>query len=109
MGDAVISDFVELSMQRDRIRRRQRAIDGALRRHQPDSADAGRSVAEPLPDLARERGNRGLAAGAGDGGDRLGLSRIESRSGERQRAPRIWRDDKRHADLAYWRMVAGDR
>ena len=71
MRDAVAGDFVELPMQRNRIRRRQRAVDGALRRHQPDGADAGGSVTEPLPDLPREGGDRGLAAGAGDGRDGL--------------------------------------
>ena len=38
-----------------------------------------------------------------------GLPRIESRRRQRQRAARIWRDDKRHADVAWRRMVAGDR
>ena len=66
MGDALAGDVVELPVQRDRIRRGQRSVDGALRRHQPDGADAGRFVTEPLPDLAREGGDRGLAAGAGD-------------------------------------------
>ena len=35
-------------------------------------------VAERCPDLPREGRDRGLAAGAGDGGDRRGLARIES-------------------------------
>ena len=65
MRDAFARDFVELAMQRDRIRRRQRAVDGALRRNQPDGADARRSMAEPLPDLARERGATVLRSGTG--------------------------------------------
>ena len=99
MGDALARDLVELPMQRDRIRRRQRAVDGALRRHQPDGADAGRGMPEPLPDLPREGGDRGLAAGAGDGGDGRGLARKKSRRGQRQRAARIGRDDERHAAM----------
>ena len=75
MRDAVACDLVELAMQRDRIGRGQRAIDGALRRHQSDGADAGGSVSQPLPDLAREGGNRGLAAGAGHRRDRRRLAR----------------------------------
>ena len=76
MGDAVAGDFIELAMQRDRIGRRQRSVDGALGRHQSDGADAGRGMTEPLPDLPGKGGNRGLAAGAGHGGDGRGLPRI---------------------------------
>ena len=90
-------DLVELPVQRDRIRRRQRAVDRALRRNQADGADAGGGMAEPFPDLARERGDRGLAAGAGHRRDRRGLPRIKSRRRQRQRAARIWRDDEGHA------------
>ena len=100
MRDAVAGDFVELPVKRDRIRRRQRAVDGALRRYQPDGADAGGSMSQPLPDLARERCDRGLAAGAGDGGDRRGLLRIKSRRRQRQRATRIGCDDKRYRAVA---------
>ncbi len=108
MRHAFAGDLVELPVQRDRIRRRQRAVDGALRRNQTDGADAGRGMPEPLPDLPRERGDRGLAAGAGDRRDGRGLPRIESRRGQRQRAARIWRDDKRNA-ASRRRMLAGDR
>src|SRR6266702_646928 len=109
MGDAVARDLIELAMQRDRIRRGQRAIDRALRRHQTDGADAGGGLSQPLPDLARKRCDRGFAAGAGDGCDGRWLLRIESRRGQRQRAARIWRHDDRHAAVARWRVLAGDR
>ena len=108
MRDAVARDLVELSMQRDRIGRGQRAVDGALRRYQPDGADAGGGMPEPLPDLAREGGDRGLAAGAGDGGDGRGLLRIKLRRGQRQRAARIGRGHERHGQ-ALRRMIAGNR
>src|SRR6185312_3177514 len=108
MRDALARDLVELAMQRDRIGRRQRAVDGVLRGDQPDGADAGRGMAQPLPDLAGESGNRGLAAGAGDGGDRCRLPRKKFRRRQRQRTARIWGQDKRHRD-ARWRMIAGDR
>ena len=109
MRDAVARDLVELPVQRDRIRRRQRAVDRALRRNQPDGADAGGGMAEPLPDLAREGGDRGLAAGAGHRRDRRGLPRIKSRRRQRQRAARIWRRRQRARGGRRRRMVAGDR
>ena len=45
--------------------------------------------AERGPDLAREGGDRGLSAGAGDGRDHLRLARKELRRRQRQRAARI--------------------
>ncbi len=109
MGNAVAGDLVELAMQRDRIGCRQRAVDGAFVRDEADGADARAGVTEPLPDLARERRDRGLAAGAGHRRDRRGLPRIESSRGECQRAARIGRDDERNACKALRQMVAGDR
>src|SRR6185503_7943216 len=52
-------------------------------------ADARRLKSQRGPDLARERGNGCLAAGAGDGGDRLRLTRIEFRGGQCERATRV--------------------
>ena len=109
MGDALAGDFIELPMQRNRIRRRQRSVDGSLRRYQADGADAGRGMAEPLPDLAREGGDGSLAAGAGDGGDGRGLPRIKLRRRQRQRATRIGGADKRHAAVGRRRMIARHR
>jgi hypothetical protein len=65
-------------------------------------------MSEPLPDLARECGDRGLAAGAGHRGNRRGLRGKESCRGQRQRAARVCDSDERH--LASRRgMVADDR
>ncbi len=108
MGNAVARDLVELAMQRDRIGRGQRAVNGALRRHQSDGADAGRWMTQRLPDLPRERRDRGLAAGAGDGGDGPGLPRIKGRRRQRQRAARIGRVHERHADISGWWLIACD-
>ena len=108
MGDAVSCDLVELAMQRDRIGRRQRAIDGALWRHQSDGADAGGGVSQPLPDLAREGGNRGFSTGAGHRRNDRRLAREKFRGGERQRTARIGRDNERHATTVLRRMVARD-
>ena len=82
MRDVVAGEFVERAMQRDRIGRGQRAVDLAPGRHQPDGADAGRRLAGRFPDLARERRDRGLAAGAGDGRDGVGLVLEEARGGD---------------------------
>src|SRR3979409_1059748 len=100
MRDALAGDFVELPMQRNRIRRRQRPVDGALRRDQPNGADAGRFMTELLPDLPGEGGDRGLAAGSGYRRDGLRLSWKEFGGGERQRAARIGRGDERPARSA---------
>jgi hypothetical protein len=99
MRDAIARDLVELTMQGDRIGRGQRAVDSALRRHQSNGSDACRDMSEPLPDLARERCDGGLAAGAGDGGNRCGLPRVEFRRGQRQCAARIGRGDERHRNM----------
>ena len=47
-------------------------------------------------DLARELGDRGLAAGAGDGDDRCRLGRIEARRHQRQRAARLGGAEHHH-------------
>ena len=109
MRHAIARDLVELPVKRDRIRRRQRAVDRALRRNQPDGADAGGGMTEPLPYLARKRCDRSLAAGAGHCRNRCGLPRIETRRRARQRKARVWRHDKGHAGVALRRTVAGHR
>ena len=47
------------------------------------------AMAVLLPDLAREGGDGGLAAGAGDGDHRLGLAREDVRGEFRQREARV--------------------
>ena len=89
MGDALAGELVERAVQRHRLGRGERAVDLARRRHQPDGADACRLLAERRPDLARERGDRGLPAGAGDRGDRARLSGKELCRRQRERAARI--------------------
>ena len=99
MRHALAGQPIEFAMQRDRIRGGQRTIDGARGRHHADGADARGGMTEPLPDLAREGGDRSLAAGAGDGGDGRRLAWIESCRRERQRAARIRCRDKRDANM----------
>ena len=54
-------------------------------------------MAERGPDLAREMRHRGLAVGAGDGGDRVRLAAVEARRKQGQTAVRVQIDDDRHA------------
>ena len=54
-----------------------------------DGAEARRLVAGGGEDLAGEGGDRGLAAGAGDGDEMVRLARIEARRHQRQRPARL--------------------
>src|SRR5262245_64143179 len=74
MRHAFARELIERAVERDRVRRGERAVDFALRRHEPDRADAGGRVAMRGPDLARKRSHRRLAARARDGGDHLRLA-----------------------------------
>src|SRR3972149_1217973 len=69
MRDALARQSIERAMQFDRIGRGQRAVSFALGRYDADGADARRLQSQRRPDLARESGNRGLAAGGGHAGD----------------------------------------
>ena len=71
------------------IGRGQRAVDFPPRRNKPDGADTRGDLPGRLPDLARERGDRSLAAGAGDRGDGVGLVLEQARRRDRQRSARI--------------------
>ena len=89
MGDAVVGEFGQQPVQRDRIGRGQRAIVVAAGRDDAGGADAGGGMAGLLPDLAREGGDRGLAAGAGDGDHGCRLRAGRSARRQRQRTARI--------------------
>src|SRR5271167_797160 len=89
MRDAVAGERVERAMQRDGIRRGERAVSFAARRSDADGADARGAVAECAPDLPGEGGDRSLTAGTGDGGDRARLAWKEFRRDQRQRTARI--------------------
>ena len=97
MRHAFARELIERAVQLNRIRGGERAVDLTLRRDQPDRADAGTRVPERGPDLARERGDRCLSAGAGHGRDHLRLARKEDRRRARQHAARVVDLDERHA------------
>ena len=85
MRDALARQPVEKLRQRHRVGRGQRAVNRLRRRDQPDGSDACGAFSERGPDLARERRDRGLAAGAGHRRDDTGLARIKSCGGKRER------------------------
>ena len=75
MRDAFARQLGQRLVQRDGIGRGEAAVDAAVRLDEADGAERGGLAAETGEDLAREVGHRGLAAGAGDGDDGLGLGR----------------------------------
>ena len=83
--DAACGQPVEKLMQRDRIRRGQRSVDGQRARHDADRPDRSGLAPERLPDLAHEGDDRGFAAGAGHRDNGFGLTRIEARCSVSQR------------------------
>ena len=89
MRDAVLGEAIERARKLDRIRRRERAVGFHFRRDEADGADARRLAAERCPDLACERRDRCLAAGARDGGDYARLAWMESRGRHRERTAHI--------------------
>ena len=84
-SDAARGEPVEKLVQRDRVRRRQRSVDGERARDDADRPDGRRLLAERLPDLAGEGGDRSLSAGAGHRDNGFGLAGIEARSGASER------------------------
>jgi len=67
VGHAFTRELIERAVQRDRIRRGERAVDLARRRNEPDGADARRLITERAPDLPCEGSNGSLSTGAGNG------------------------------------------
>ncbi len=98
--DAAFGQLGEIAMQADRVGRGQRPGAPPGRRYEAERAEARRRVAERGPDLAREMGHRGLAVGAGDGGNRARLAPVEPRGEESEAALRIGVGDDRDAAAA---------
>ena len=108
MGDAGIGKFGEQLVQLDRIGRGERAIVVAAGRDDAGRADAGGGVPALLPDLAREGGDRGLAAGAGDGDHGCRLARKDARGEFCQREARVVDEKHRRGRRAERRAPCGD-
>ena len=96
-------------MEGDRVGRRQAAIGAPAAADDAERADARRFVAGAGEDLAGEGGDRGLAAGAGDGDELLRLAPVEARRHQRQRPARIVRDDEGDAGVGiHLGVLAGE-
>ena len=93
MGHALPGKLAQGLVQGDRIGRGQRAIDFALRRDEPDRADAGRRNALLRPDLAREGRDRSFPARAGDSRDHLRRAGKKLRRCKRERPAHIAHPD----------------
>jgi hypothetical protein len=87
--DALGCQLPQGPMQGDGIGRGETAVDAAVGLDETDGAERGGLAAEVGEDLAREVGDRGLAAGAGNGDDGVGLGRVEARRHPGQRLARL--------------------
>ena len=105
--DAGRGQLGEIAMQRDRVGRRQRAGTaaraGATRPSVPRLAAGWPSAVQ----ISRgEMRDRGLAVGAGDGGDRLRLPAVKARREQREAALRVGVGDDRDAAAASRRRAS---
>ena len=107
MLDASPRQRGEIAMQRHRIGAGQGAGPMLGSGDQSERAEARRRVPDRRPDLAREMHDRGLAVGAGDGGDRARLPAIELRRQQRQPALRIGVRHDRDAAALFRRKGKG--
>ncbi len=89
MRDALARELVEQLMQCHRIGRGQASRHLARGRTDAERAEAGGLMPGRSPDLPRERNDRGLSVGAGDGDDRFRLARMQLRRRARERGARI--------------------
>jgi len=89
MRHAFVCEFAQPSMKRDRIRRRERAVNLAQRGNNADCADARRLFTGRSPYLAGEGRDRCLAAGPRHRRDGPGLLSEKMRGREGQRPARI--------------------
>jgi hypothetical protein len=108
VGDAGIGKFGEELVKLDRVGRGERAVVVAAWRDDSGGADTGRCVPALLPYLAGEGGDRGLAAGAGDGDHGLGLARKYPGGEFRQSEARVVDEDDGSSGRADRRAFRGD-
>ena len=89
MRHALARQRREIGMELHRIGRGEAGFAREARRDDAQRADARGLQAERRPDLAHEMDGRGLAVGAGDGGDGRGLQAGEGRRHQRDAPARI--------------------
>ena len=98
MRHALAGQRGDILVELHRIGRREAALAHQAGRHDAERADARRLEAQGRPDVAHEVHGRGLAVGAGDGGDGRRLQASEGRRHQRHAPPRIavaQHDDRR--------------
>ena len=86
---AVLGEARQTAVQLDGIGRGQRLGRAGPGRAQAERPEARRFAPLMTPDLPGEADHRGLAVGAGDRGDHLGLAPVEARRHERQTPARV--------------------
>ena len=108
MGDAAIGKLGEQSVQRHRIRRRQRPVFTAARRYHAGRPDARGGISGVFPNLAQEGSDRRLAAGSGHRCHGRGLAAEKQRGGLRKRQAGILYLEHRDGKIAGHRISRGD-
>ncbi len=108
MLDAALRELGEQGVQPDRVGRGQPRGAATARRDQPERPERGRRLTERGPELHREAGDRGLAAGAGHRDDGARLAAIEAGRDQRQAAARIGVEHQRHAELGPGEIGRGE-
>ena len=108
MGHAFARQSVKGLVQADRVRRRQRAVNGAARLDHADRAERGRRKTAEGENLPREIGDRGLARRSGDCDDAFRLAGKQRRRRQRQAFPRIRDLDERRAGQSRRRGLFAD-
>jgi hypothetical protein len=105
MVDPLLLEAAQRPVQGQRIGGREGAGFEADRRLDAQGAEAGGGDAGSGPDLAHERGDRGLAAGAGDGDGNLRLRGEHPGGGARIGGAHVGDHDHRHAGVRVERPV----
>ena len=89
MGDLVPGQPRKFLVERHRVRRRQPAVDAAVRGHRSDGSEACGRMAGGLKDLTHEMGDGGLAAGPGHRHDGFRLIAVKGRRHQGECPPRL--------------------
>ena len=98
----------EQGVQAHRVGRGQAGRGTPARSDQTEGAERGRRVTEVAPELARETGDRSLAAGAGDRGDAARLAAEPARRDQGEPAARVGVEHQRHAERAAGKIGTGE-
>jgi len=109
MRDATVRQRRQICVQPHRVGRGEARPAIERRRDDAERAHAGGPLAKLRPDLAEEMHGRGLAVGAGDGGDRARLGVGEGRGHQREAPPRIGVAHDRYGRIQRGQLRLGRR